>query len=335
MLFFRTPNFKRLEWDSIKNSVLLCEKLGYDSLFIADHLFLGNDGDIYEALTTMSALGALTEKMTIIPIHLCNNFRHPGLVAKSICTMSHITNGRIELFYDYGWRKSEFDCYGINFCNDENERISMMSEGIEIIKGLLQSEKFSYDGKYYKMTNSICNPKPIKNVPIWMGETNNHNMVEQIVKHSDVFNSMPCSLDDFKEKCNVIKDECTIQDRDFSDIKLSLETQVLIRETEEEIEAELEKYSKMKLLNNSYDEDILEQLALTNPNGVDYSSTDSIKEQFIVGTPKQVRQKVKSFINAGVNHFMIWFMDFPDTKGMELFSKEVMNSVNKTGEFTQ
>ena len=83
----------------------------------------------------MSALAAVTKKISIIPIHLCNNFRVPSVTAKSLATLSHIADGRIELFYDYGWRKAEFDAYGVEFGGSEEERIERMGEGIEVIKG--------------------------------------------------------------------------------------------------------------------------------------------------------------------------------------------------------
>ncbi|MBM75770.1 MAG: hypothetical protein CMK59_10245 [Proteobacteria bacterium] len=324
MLFFRTPAYEQLEWDSIKNTVILCEELGYDSLFVADHLFLGSNGDIYESIATMSALGAITKKMSVIPIHLCNNFRNPGVVAKTISTISHITSGRFELFYDYGWRKSEFDQYGIGFCKNDDERVAKMAEGLTVIKGLLEHGTFSYDGTFYKLTDAICNPKPIKKIPIWMGETNNVQMVEEIVKHADVFNSMPCSLEAFDQKCDALRIECDKQGRDFSSIELSLETQVLIRETEEEIEEELSRFGGLIDKNNSYDKDILEQLALTNPDGVDYSSKESLRKEFLIGTPEQVSAQIAGFTDRGVNHFMLWFMDYPSTKGIELFADTVM-----------
>lgn len=324
MLFFRTPAYKKLDWGSIKDAVVLCEELGYDSVFVADHLFLGNNGDIYESISTMSALGAITKKLSVIPIHLCNNFRHPGVVAKAVSTISHITSGRIELFYDYGWRKNEFDQYGIDFCKNDNERIAKMSEGLTIINGLFNNEKFSFNGEFYNISDAVCNPKPVKKIPIWMGETNNPEMVEAIVEHADVFNSMPCSLEAFEKKCELLKEECDKQGRDITSLGLSLETQVLIRETEQEIEADLQKFGSMISENNSYDKDILEQLSLTNPDGVDYSSKESLKKEFLIGTPNQVSAQIHDFIDRGVDHFMLWFMDYPSTKGMELFASTVM-----------
>ena len=81
MAYFRTPAYEKLDWNSIKETVLLCDRLNYDSIFIADHVFLGRDGEIWECLSLMSALAAITSNVDVAPIHLCNNFRHPAIVA--------------------------------------------------------------------------------------------------------------------------------------------------------------------------------------------------------------------------------------------------------------
>lgn len=324
MLFFRTPAYRKLDWDSVKNTVLLCEKLGYDSIFVADHLFLGQNGDIWECMTLMSAFAAITSKVQIIPIHLCNNFRPPSIVAKMLATLSYISQGRIELFYDYGWRKVEFDAYGIDFCKTTENRIRQMAEGLVIIKGMLEEDRFSFEGEYYTVKNAICNPKPYKKIPIWMGETNNPEMIYNIIKHADMFNSMPCSIDGFTKKLDLIKKECDRQERDFSKIELSLETQVLIRESEQEIEEDIDSYNELKKYNNSHDADILEQLKATNPLLGSYNSKENFEEEFMLGTPEVIREKLNMFIRKGVGHFMLWFMDYPDQRGIKLFAEKVL-----------
>ena len=150
---------------------------------------------------------ALTKRINIGSIHLANNFRHPALVAKYFSTLSHISNGRIILFYDYAWRESEFRQTGISF-EKTNKRVSRMIEGLNIIKKSFKEKKINFRGKYYKIKNFICNPKPLKKIPIWLGESDNKLMVKEIVKNADVFNSMPCSLNVFKKKLEIIRKEC-------------------------------------------------------------------------------------------------------------------------------
>lgn len=325
MLFFRTPAYKNLDYKSIEEKTLLCEKLGYDSLFVADHLFLGKDGAIWECTSLMSALLAITKKMEVIPIHLCNNFRTPSVVAKTLATMSHISSGRVTLFYDYGWRKAEFEQYGIDFGANDNERIEKMAEGLEIIKGMIEKEKFSFSGKHYTIRDAICNPKPVKRIPVWMGEANNPLMVKYIAKFADVFNSMPCSVENFKAKQTILKTECERQGRDFKKMGFSFETQILIRETQREVDQELKKYQAFIKHNNSHDHDILTQLKATNPSGADYNSPESLRKEFMIGTPEQIKKQLDEFVKAGVSHFMLWFMDYPDDKGIKLFAKKVLN----------
>jgi alkanesulfonate monooxygenase SsuD/methylene tetrahydromethanopterin reductase-like flavin-dependent oxidoreductase (luciferase family) len=322
VLFFRTPAYKKLDWKSIENTVLLAEKLGYDSLFVADHVFLGNRGEIWEAVATMSALAAKTSRMEISPIHLCDSFRNPALVAKTFATLSHISNGRIILFYDYGWRKKEFDAYGFGFEKTDKDRIKKMGEGLTIIKGMLTKRNFSFNGKYYHVRNAICNPKPIKKIKIWMGETDNPEMVRQVVSHADVFNSTPCTPKRYKEKLDLLEKECKNQGRKFGTLGLSLETQVLIRKDKKEIEKLLKKYKKLKQYNHSFDKDKLSEIERDNPE-LSQGSPLILKREFLIGTPEEIREQLDQFISLGINHFMLWFMDYPNVSGLKLFAKEV------------
>lgn len=324
ILFFRTPAYKKLDWNSIKETIIMCEDLGYDSAFVADHFFLGTGGEIWECMSVMAALMVLTKKMHIIPIHLCNNFRFPGIVAKALSTMSHISNGRVELFYDYGRRKAEFDSYGIDFGNTDHERIQQMAEGLTIIKGMMEKDKFSFEGKYYKIKNAVCNPKPVKKIPVWMGGANNSEMVTNIVKFTDVFNSRPCAIKVFEEKLNIIKKECKNQRRNFSEIGLSLETQVLIRKTRKDVEEDLDRFADLIGYNNSYDADSHAQLKTANSKLTDYNSTEILKKKFMIGTPEEIKQRIDSFIEKGVSHFMLWFMDYPSQQGIKLFAEEIL-----------
>ena len=323
MAFFRTPNYERIHWPDLLSTTLKCEALGFDSVFIADHVFLGNDGEIFECWTLMAALAAVTTKLEISPIHLCNNFRHPAITAKSLSTLSHVSAGRVTLFYDYSWRKAEFDAYGIPFGNDD-ERIERMDEGLSIIKGMLNEPAYSFTGKHYQVENAINTPQPLKKIPIWMGESDNPKMVKSIVKNADVFNSMPCSVAAFSKKKAVIEKECLKQGRELSSVQYSFETQILIRETEEEIDQLFEEFDRLKDRNNSLDDDIIEQLIKVNPHMVNYSSRSAFENEFIIGTPETVKIKIDQYIEQGVEHFMFWFMDYPSHKSIDIFSEKLI-----------
>ena len=141
---------------------------------------------------------------------------------------------------------------------------------------------------------------------------------------ADVFNSMPCSPEGFDKKLAVLEAECQKQDRPMEGLGLSLETQILIRETDEEIDYEFESYATLLTRNDSFDDDILEQLQKTNPGLQGYNSKEDFLDEFMIGTPDVIAQKIQSFVDKGVSHFMFWFMDFPSCEGLDLFADQVM-----------
>jgi hypothetical protein len=101
MSFFRTPCWERLEWPAVRDAVLECEALGYDSLFVADHMFLGRDGAIFEGWTLLAALAGMTTRLRLAPIRLCDSFRNPALTAKMIATLDVVAR-RVQEYVDLG-----------------------------------------------------------------------------------------------------------------------------------------------------------------------------------------------------------------------------------------
>jgi len=324
MLSFRTPNYKNIKFEDLKKLVLKCDKNKVDSIFIADHTYLGNKGEIFECTALMSAFAAITKNINIGSIHLANNFRHPTIVAKTFSTLSHISKGRVILFYDYGWRKSEFLQTGISF-EKINNRIRRMSEGLKIISDSFKKTKTNFNGNFYKVTNFISNPKPLKKIPIWLGEADNKLMIKEIVKNADVFNSMPCTLETYKKKIQKIKKECIKQKRKFASLGQSLETQVLIGKNDNDLKKKIRKIIDNKRLNKSYDNDLISRLLELNKENIDYENFEKLKEEFFVGSIKEIKKKIMSFRKVGVDHFMFWSMDFPNDYTIDQLIKKIIN----------
>ncbi len=325
MAFFRTPCYEHLDWRATQEAIRECERLGYDSVFVADHVFLGRDGEIYEGWTLLSALAGMTERVALSPIHLCDSFRNPALTAKMAATLDIVSDGRFILFYDYGWRRAEFDAYGFDFETTDDDRAAKMDEGLTVIKGMLTEERFSFDGRFYRVQNAFCAPKPIQKPlpPIWMGEANNEVMTRAIAKHADVFNSMPASTEGFRQKLEAVREACEVIGRDPASLGLSLETQILVCRTDGEIDACFDRIEKLRPAERS-DEDILAQMKATNPALENYSSRKDFEKEFLIGTPDVIVDRMKEYTGLGVTHFMLWFMDYPNLDGLRLFADEVM-----------
>jgi alkanesulfonate monooxygenase SsuD/methylene tetrahydromethanopterin reductase-like flavin-dependent oxidoreductase (luciferase family) len=134
---------------------------------------------------------------------------------------------------------------------------------------------------------------------------------------------MPASIEGFKKKLDVVGEACAAVGRDFSSLALSLETQILVCRSDSEIDACFERMERLRPAERS-DEDILAQMKATNPALESYGSRGDLENEFLIGTPDVIVDRLKEYTALGVEHFMLWFMDFPGMAGVRLFAEEVM-----------
>ena len=141
----------RSDYDSIKKIAQECERLGYDSLWVMDHLMWGafNEGSVFEAWTLLSALAVETQSIKLGPLVGCNSFRNPTLTAKIASTIDIISKGRLIFGYGAGWKEEEYEAYGFPFM-DPGTRVNQMREGITLIKKLWTEERTSFQGDFYE-----------------------------------------------------------------------------------------------------------------------------------------------------------------------------------------
>jgi alkanesulfonate monooxygenase SsuD/methylene tetrahydromethanopterin reductase-like flavin-dependent oxidoreductase (luciferase family) len=330
----RTPNFEELDWDTVEAGVREAERLGYDSVWVADHLFLGRDGAILEGWTTISALAGLTTTMRLGTIHLGNEFRHPALVAKMAATLDVVSRGRLEFFVDPGWREREHVAYGFGWQPDRTTRAERLSEALDLTKRLWTEESVTHEGKHYSLDAAICAPKPVQagGPRVWIGEAFDEATLDLIVRHADVWNSMPAGPTVLKEKIARVDEACRKRGRDPSTLAKTLETQVLVYDDRSEADRLFERFADLRQRFPSGEamRDVVEFVATTNPNlGTDVS-LDDVSEEFLIGTPDEIVAKLDVFEGLGIEEVMCWFMDFPDRTSMTRFAEEIAPQVQRS-----
>ena len=110
----------------------MAEDLGFDSVWIPDHVenaHLNREKPILEFWTTLTAIGAITERVRLGGHAMNNTFRHPGLTAKIVCTLDQITGGRVILAPGSGWFADESKAYGFKEWSDDGlKRIGRLDE---------------------------------------------------------------------------------------------------------------------------------------------------------------------------------------------------------------
>ena len=202
-----TPCYEKVDYNTLKHITLESEKLGYNSVWAADHLILGKDNATLECWTTLTALAAVTKTIRIGSLVLCNSYRYPSILGKMSSTLDLISNGRLDLGIGAGWLKKEYDAYGIPW-NKYHLRFEQMREGIEVLKKLWTEECATYIGKHYQLKDAFCEPKPVQkpHPPIWIGGQEEKVMLRLVAELADGWNLTGTpSVEKYREKLNVLK----------------------------------------------------------------------------------------------------------------------------------
>lgn len=136
------------------------EELGYESLWVWDHILLGVDPHfpIVESLSLLTAVAARTKTIKLGTGVLVLPLRNPVVLAKQLSSIDQISQGRLVLGVASGWYKREFDAVGIDF----HKRGKIMDQNLEILKRLWQQD--IVDGHYppHNLRNAVMFPKPVQ-----------------------------------------------------------------------------------------------------------------------------------------------------------------------------
>jgi F420-dependent oxidoreductase-like protein len=154
---------QNLPWATLVERWRLIEALGFDSIWVFDHLNQPSRpaGPYFEAWTTLAGLAVHTERVRIGVLVSCNTFRHPSVLAKQAITLDHMSRGRVDVGLGAGWFVPEHEAFGIEF-PAPGERVSRFREAVEVVDRLLSQERATYAGRFYHLRDAVCLPRPVQ-----------------------------------------------------------------------------------------------------------------------------------------------------------------------------
>jgi alkanesulfonate monooxygenase len=145
------------------------EALGYDSLWVWDHVLLGVEPNfpIMDSLTTLTTIAARTKRIKLGTGILVLPLRNPVALAKQLATMDQFSNGRMIMGMASGWYKREFDALGVPF----DKRGKLMDQSLEILNRLWTENKVDGDYTGHKISAAVMYPKPVQKprMPVLIG----------------------------------------------------------------------------------------------------------------------------------------------------------------------
>lgn len=179
-------------WSELVERTLLAEELGFDHVWLVDHLMPTEppvDRPIFEAWTSLAALATLTNRIHIGILVSSNTFRHPAILAKQATTVDHASAGRLILGIGTGWYAAEHQRFGLEFPGS-GERVDRLSEALNVLELLQTGRRVTHDGRYYQLQDAQALPVPIQRprIPMLIA-AHRPRMLRIAARHADMWDT--------------------------------------------------------------------------------------------------------------------------------------------------
>ncbi|MCH7621761.1 MAG: TIGR03560 family F420-dependent LLM class oxidoreductase [Chloroflexi bacterium] len=297
------------DYSTLRDLALECEILGFNSMWLSDHLFLdarSQERNCLDCWTTLAALAAETTTLRLGSLVSCVSYRFPSILAKTAATVDVISGGRLELGIGAGGGRGDHLASGIPFPST-SQRVDMLEEAVELIKRLWVEDKVDFAGRYYHLKQASVKPAPVQkpHPPVIIGGHGETYLLGAVAKHADICNiGIGLTLEEHRQKLAVLEQHCQAVGRDFSQIQVSHNAGVLIAETSSD----------------------LERRVIQRAQAVNLTPEEFQKElsRYICGTPDQCVRQIQEYVEHGISYFFLIFPDPVSSLDLRLFAEEVM-----------
>ncbi len=298
----------------------LADRLGFDSLWVRDHLVFhphgmeGTDRTFVEPLVTLTYLAARTERIglgaaTIIP------FRHPIYLAYSIASMSWITRRRFELGIGAGNFQHEFDV----IAQGDVDRPAMMREQTQIARALWTGESVEWQSELYNFKDVDLKPQPLFPVPVWWGGATPAS-VRLAVDFCDGWLPGRITFPTYEVRVAKARELAAEQGKPM--IMVGAVPVTSIADTREEAIGHM---NVAGLIDNAN-----HQKFWLKPEGGQFTTFEELDGSVLAGTPDDIVRGIQRYQEIGADLLIIDFrMRFPDwLEQIERFAREVLPRVS-------
>jgi probable F420-dependent oxidoreductase len=319
------PGQEAKHGDQIRRFAVRAEELGFDSLFITDHLLTAKR--FYrvswtEPMLTLSHVAAVTSRVKLGTSVLVLPTRQPVVLAKEIATLQHLSGGRFVYGVGTGWYPPEFESTG----GTREQRGARTDEVLEASMQLLKGRNVTFEGKYYRLQD--ISVEPLTHVPpVWVAGGGQY-------PHA-------ASPDQPDMSAKVLARIC----RWDGWIARPTATPPQIADDLAKIDAELARLGTSRVKKNftvahenfcwlseraSREEAVEEQKRYMMGVVSDERPWDYIEAVYLTGTIDDVQQRIQERINAGAEEIFLHTMT-ADLHQLDLFAKHILEPFARVG----
>ncbi len=178
----------RLAPEALEARALAAEASGFDGMALMDHLAPPGalEQPMYEAFTTTTWLAAVTDRLRLGHLVLCDQFRHPAVLARQAVTLDHLSGGRFELGIGSGSTPAELATFGFPAA-DAAQRLERLGETLELLRQFWTGDVVDYRGSFFSVAGARQLPVPRGRIPVVVGGTGATTM-ELVARYADWWN---------------------------------------------------------------------------------------------------------------------------------------------------
>ena len=326
--WLRNVEDERMEasWDYVSRLARRSEEIGYDLTLVAElnlNDIKGVDAPSLDAWSTAAALAAVTKRLELM-VAVRPTFHNPALLAKQAANIDHIGgSGRLSLNVVSSWWADEAKKYGVHF-EQHDDRYARTAEWLEVVDRMWKQDHFSYEGKYYRVEDTVMQPKPVTRPrPVIYAGGESEAAKELIAERCDAYVMHGDPPERIKEK---IADMAARRERrGLPPMIYGVAAYTIVRETESAAQAELKRITDVHQSAAGYGNyqqwlagtKLEQQVSLE-----DYSVSNRGLRSGLVGTPEQVSEQVAKFEAAGAD--LLLLQCSPQLEEMERFAEAVI-----------
>lgn len=292
-------------WARLRDTAVAFDELGYDHLWISDHLMasgIDRTSPHFECYSTLSAVSQLTRRARLGAIVTCALYRSVAILAKQAAGVDVMSGGRLIFALGAGWDEQEFTAYGYPFPSPA-DRITAFGETLEAVLRLWSEPTVDYDGRFVRLKGASCSPRPAERPPVWTG-THGPRGLRTTARHADVAN-WNVGLAEFRRLSSLLVTACAEVGRDAATIATSVFRLADLSGTDEHVRRLLDR------------------------QGAPADLAGALADDHFIGTVDEVVGKVQAFVDAGARHIITLFLDSETTnESAERFIREVIPAIH-------
>jgi F420-dependent oxidoreductase-like protein len=300
-------------WDQWVGLARACEENGFEGLFRSDHylsFYRPTERGALDAWGTITALGAVTERIRLGSMVSPVTFRHPAMLAKSVVTADHASGGRVELGMGAGWFEREHQAFGFAF-PATGDRMDILAEQVEIVHRLwgADGDEVTFEGKHYRLDACPALPRPFQgpHPPLIVGGGAGPRSAAIAARWADEYDVVYVDPAGARERGDKVSAACEAIGRDPGEVRRSLLSMTLVGTDEKELR------QRAAAL-----------MAWQNEDGDVGAFLDDMRAKHIAGTVDQVLERLAEFAAAGIQRVFVHQLVHEDLESVALIGREIV-----------